>query len=115
MTTTPTHLFGPADVLDLFRRQDGVHLPEVSARASVHTDGTSGVVELASQLDIDCERAPERFRVTVERIEGAPAPAERKCMACKEPEACPDCRTCLDHHDLDDCDDWTNPKWKGWH
>lgn len=59
--------FSPQAVLSLLDDASGYH-DGLGAHVTVGIDGDTATVELASTLDIDCEQAPDRFRVTVERI-----------------------------------------------
>jgi hypothetical protein len=41
--------------------------------------------------------------------------AATSCGCFTDDAFCADCRSCLDHHDLDDCDNWVEFTKEGWH
>jgi hypothetical protein len=84
--TTRRHLYSEREVYALVTDQNGITLPEIFAAVTAQMEGNAVIVELKSLLDVDCERDPERFRVTVHRIEPpAKLPQGRvTCSHCKK-------------------------------
>jgi hypothetical protein len=84
--TAQRHLYSEREVYALVTDQNGITLPEIFAAVTARMEGKTAIVELKSLLDVDCERDPERFRVTVDRI---PAPVKLPtgrvtCSDCKK-------------------------------
>jgi len=84
--TTRRHLYSEREVYALVTDQNGIALPEIFAEVTARMEGNTAIVELKSLLDIDCEREPERFRVTVDRIPAPAAlpPGRVTCSYCKK-------------------------------
>lgn len=84
--TTQRHLYNEREVYALVTDQNGITLPEIFAAVTARMEGNAAIVELKSLLDVDCERAPERFRVTVHRIEPPTElpPGRVTCSYCKK-------------------------------
>lgn len=69
---TTDSLFSDNYVYSLIQEYLDGHLVDFATHVTARGDNGSLIVEVRSGLDIDCERGPERFRVTVERVtEGA--------------------------------------------
>lgn len=50
--------------------------------------------------------------MTTEAVE---AETSESCACFTNEADCLDCRSCLSHHDLDDCDNWIEWVKEGWH
>lgn len=66
----PTYRFDLADVRDIVLEPDYGYNDGIDAHVSAQPAGDGLVVTLTSTEEDETERVTERFRVTVERIEG---------------------------------------------
>lgn len=70
MTEPTEHRFSVEDVLGIVIAKDGDHDDGIDGFVAAYGSGSDGVIEVMSAEEDESERVTERFRVTVERIEG---------------------------------------------